>query len=714
MADRKLALPALPAIPASAAPDVRAWMEAVAAVVNTLTGTLPNAERNRALLVRDLATIGVQPSAFVRATGAMFDFARQATDDTVPNPPRDFSVQNQILVNRLSWTNPTDPNLWFVEVWRSETASRDDAARVGIATAPVAVFRDTGISTQKDYWYWIRAVTWSGRYSVWTPSDAQGGYVVPASFPETINKALATLADDTRYETVHKVVADSFMVLQPEAGVAEPKAVFVVGDIDGEPSVGIAGDMFVDGTIVSRMLEAGTLTGGEISALAAIRLAEGGFLHVGAGNLHLTSGNAGNNHGKILCGPDGAINEDGSVNEGFDFAVFDAGDLFFYRWRDGQHRLFKSVKNVEHLTAVPNNQWADLGYFLAEPRVMVSPANLQCYDGAYGNQNQFFHLGFEKRRKAGLTDFWEVRPVAQLTLDPAGGNQSVGLSSSSTSDGVTFSSGTARTPANCDQVTVHVRLKSVTPTGTSNTFYAKRIQWRVVVDGSPRAWRTVTIGPSLDYVSDAATEGLTAGEHDIRVDARGELAGGTFTVSEPEKDWTTRTAQVSPGTALSLNGSSANGPTSTSAGVSMPSVNTAGWNVHSVDYTWTFSGQVDVTQATVDGGGASVIAEVRLSGVGQWYTTFGGGSTSVSRSENDGAGSVLSSSSFELAFTSLSNCAASASLTLTSVSVSVSMWRYATNPSQTTNDIQFDSFDFHLASATVLASGDVNIIAIGD
>jgi hypothetical protein len=146
----------------------------------------------------------------------------------------------------------------------------------------------------------------------------------------------------------------------------------------------------------------------------------------------------------------------------------------------------------------------------------------------------------------------------------------------------------------------------------------------------------------------------------------------------------------------------------------MPAVGTSGWNVHSVDYTWNFSGQVDVTQAMVDGDGASVIAEVRLSGVGQWYTTFSGGSTSVSRSENDGAGSVLSSSSFELAFTSLTNCAASASLTLSSVSVAVSMWRYATNPSGITNEIQFDAFDFHLASATVLASGDVNIIAIGE
>ncbi|GAB6178521.1 hypothetical protein JCM16814_34120 [Desulfobaculum senezii] len=706
-------LPQLPAVPVGLAPEQAAFFTRVREVLEVLLGRRSGAAFDRALLVRDLDTIGVPPARFARSTRAMFNFSTLQTDERAPNPPTNLVVQRQMASAHLSWTLPDDERLWHVEVWRSLTPDRRDAQRVGVVTKPVDTFRDTAVSTMADAYYWVRSKSYMERYSVWTPPDVQGGAVAPAVFPATINEALTKLFDDTRYGAVHTIIADSFKVALPQEGLA-PKPVFAVGSIAGQPAVGLAANMVCDGTIIAQMVEAGTLTGREISARAALRLAEGGVLYAGAGNVLLDTGNVGANHARLLIGPDGAVNEDGSVNQGFDFAQLEDGDLRFYRWLDGAHRLAKNVKNWNHLVAVPNNQWADLGYFRTQPSVLVSPANLQCYSGEHSGQNQFFHLGAQVRKKFGLTDFWEVLPVAQLTLDPAGGSQVVGLAGSSSSDNTTFATGTVHTPANCDGVTVRVRLKSVTPTGTSNTFYAKRIKWRVVVDGAAQPWRSVTIGPTLDSVADAFSLSLSAGTHALAVQAMGELAGGTFTVSAPEKEWTTRTAQVSPGTALSLNGSSSSGPVSTSAGVAMPAVSTSGWNVHSVDYTWNFSGQVDVTQAMVDGDGASVIAEVRLSGVGQWYTTFGGGSTSVSRSENDGAGSVLSSSSFELAFTSLTNCAASASLTLTSVTVSATLWRYATNPSGITNEIQFDAFDFHLASATVLASGDVNIIAIGE
>lgn len=62
------------------------------------------------------------------------------------------------------------------------------------------------------------------------------------------------------------ILADKFMVVNPANTVENPKVPFVIGAVDGVSTVGIDGSMVVDGTIRTRHLDAGLITGDKLSA----------------------------------------------------------------------------------------------------------------------------------------------------------------------------------------------------------------------------------------------------------------------------------------------------------------------------------------------------------------------------------------------------------------------------------------------------------------
>jgi len=76
--------------------------------------------------------------------------------------------------------------------------------------------------------------------------------------------------DGSPAESSFTVVADTFQVANPSDG-GDVKSVFIVGNVDGASTVGINGDLIVDGTIAARALEVDTLSAisadiGEVTA----------------------------------------------------------------------------------------------------------------------------------------------------------------------------------------------------------------------------------------------------------------------------------------------------------------------------------------------------------------------------------------------------------------------------------------------------------------
>ncbi|MBI9113143.1 hypothetical protein [Maridesulfovibrio ferrireducens] len=113
-------------------------------------------------------------------------------------------------------------------------------------------------------------------------------------------------------------LVDKFAVVTPGS---VPKVPFVVGEIDGNPTVGIDGDMIVDGSIAARMMDANIITGAFLSASAQIalglngllRLEEGAKIFAGAGNFLL---NTSGNETTIIMGDDGTVDAAGNIAPG--------------------------------------------------------------------------------------------------------------------------------------------------------------------------------------------------------------------------------------------------------------------------------------------------------------------------------------------------------------------------------------------------------------
>lgn len=220
---------------------------------------------DRAVTLRDLQLLGLDVAGVDKirqgkAAGPVYDLSESRADRTPPAAPRNLVVQNAFVANTLTWDNPHDDDLYFIEVWRSPTSSRDDAEKIAVVTIPPdrrglgGQYVDSNFEIADTFWYWIRALDYSYNASPWAPPDGMGGYVVPA-WPgtATINEALVQLTADDRYTTRVCFIADSFTIKQPSEELGD-KTIFAVGNVGGVPAIGLLANTFLDGFLIARMI----------------------------------------------------------------------------------------------------------------------------------------------------------------------------------------------------------------------------------------------------------------------------------------------------------------------------------------------------------------------------------------------------------------------------------------------------------------------------
>ncbi len=397
-------------------------------------------------------------------------------DSTPPNPPSNLVITNNIINHRLTWVNPGNKDLSHVEVWRSETQDLLLASLVGIATKPVNNITLFGVSPRENYYYWVRAVDTSGNYSIWNPNNQQGGELVNGEVTSTINALLSKMLNDTSYEQEHVIIADSFKIIQPNAGLTQGKPVFVVGNIGGTPTVGIDGSLLVDGTIYGTALHAGTITadkigakevnathiaaneinGDHISATSDIILNEGGRLTVGSNNIVLDSVND-----EIRVAPDNGTVAGQPNYNGVDYCQLKDGDISFMYWNGTSHQLYNSLKRVETGMAVPNNVSVTLpGIWKNEPKIIVSPADIMTYNKNY-NANQTLVCQAEDITRSGLTYTFTPKAFLRLTEGSVGTpiSAAAGITAADRRTWVYANSPTFQTPINSIAVTVAGKIQ---------------------------------------------------------------------------------------------------------------------------------------------------------------------------------------------------------------------------------------------------------------
>ena len=538
--------PNIPAVPSGLDSQTRAFLTAVKENLETMQGKRRNTDLKAVVTFEDLQRLGLSVSKKSISTDAGYDFSRIVRGDNPPNPPRDLAISNSVVSNKLTWTNPTNgaENLSHVEIWCGfGSESLSDALKIGIATYPVEEYVHSGLNTQTSHTYWIRTVDWSGNYSTWEPTS--GGLLVAADSSATINELLATLTDDTQYETVHKIIADSFQVLQPSEGLEDPVAVFVVGQVGDETAVGINGNLFIDGTVLARHLDGDIINGAFLSASAQIqlgvggllRIEEGGKLFAGSGNFLLDTGDT----TKLLMGEDGAIDVQGNIAVGKDYTAYTGTDIEFWRWMESQHVLFRSLKRVSTGYAENGSTVLLDGYWESAPQVHLSPRNLACYDSSSPSVDQTLNLEVTTiELQSGHTNKYQFQANARLVIGAGTSDFAVGFSDSETSDTGTAETAEYTTPAYCTAASISYKIKAIKPEATINTYKRRSVVLKVYVDDVEEASRTIEIGETIDYLTGTiSVTGLSSSAvgHDIYLTATASDATGTFVLGNVTYDY---------------------------------------------------------------------------------------------------------------------------------------------------------------------------------
>lgn len=232
-------------------------------------------------------------------------------DTEAPGPPTSFLVTAGTWGNNiLTWVNALDSDLYYVEVYVNtinSIAAGDGAERAGVVPAVnrqglTGSFDHWPANIKADHYYWIRSVDWSGNYSEWVGDVSGGGNgaVAPGidTYGEVIDQVMEILkggvgeyADydpSAPYTPGERVTYNgkAYQNYSPCTGIAPDSetppgknywvrvGIVIEGDVDGVNTVGIDGNLVIDGTVLARHInvdrlsaivaDMGTLTAGSI------------------------------------------------------------------------------------------------------------------------------------------------------------------------------------------------------------------------------------------------------------------------------------------------------------------------------------------------------------------------------------------------------------------------------------------------------------------
>jgi hypothetical protein len=251
--------------------------------------------------------------------------------------------------------------------------------------------------------------------------------------------------------------------------------------------------------------------------------------------------------------------------------------------------LYKALSRFEAGVGANNVVVTIPGYFSAQPKIIVSPANIKLYDSAYANQSQSLQceaLNINQTSSGSMV--WQFTPKATLSLAANTGQTVVSQSSGTLSTGWTSSQYT--TPSNTASISPNVSLSSLRGTGTSGNYYLRTVRWKVEylsggtwISGD---WTTTNLGASApaSITTNATFTFPSAGTWVFRIVTEAYDTGGTFNTGT---QYETATDNISRTGNVSVFSNSTN---------SVPTLNytptytvPSGWTVTGVQYSYVYS-----------------------------------------------------------------------------------------------------------------------------
>jgi hypothetical protein len=310
----------IPAIDQSIDPAVGKVLQALKQAIEVREGRAGSNERF--MTVNDLYNAGVLDLVIngVRVTGAgsaAGGFVASTFNNTsVPPAVTGIATAGGLGKVFITWNDIDDSAVSHVQIWRS--ADDDFSNAVVIGTSTVAIYADEDVDSGEIFYYWLKAISPRGIAGplndvAGTPGEASydpkyvndllrikweasqiyslNEYIIPTPSAETGLWYKATVAgysgtaQPTWPTIVGGTVVDNEVIWEAVASAAQ-EATFLVGDVNGVPSVVVNGNLYADGTIVARMVQAGAITADKITAsqLSAISADLG---NITAGSLNI-------------------------------------------------------------------------------------------------------------------------------------------------------------------------------------------------------------------------------------------------------------------------------------------------------------------------------------------------------------------------------------------------------------------------------------------
>lgn len=378
---------------------------------------------------------------------------------------------------------------------------------------------------------------------------------------------------------------------------------------------------------------------------------------------------------------------------------------------------YKALTHVETGAGANNTLVTIPGYFSAQPKIIVSPASICTYDSTYDGQSQ--SLTCEARNIVETSPgsmVWQFTPVAQLSLAASTG-ATVANEPSGTQPG-SWTSSTYTTQSGTISITPSVTLASYRGTGTSGGYYYRTVRWCVEYYDTATslwvggAWTTTDLGADVgaSTVSTATHTFPSAGAWDFRIRCEGSDTGGTFstgiiydysTGSNSRADLVEAIGEYGVYEALDYD--------------LLPYTAPAGWQIYSAQYSITY--QLVASAGSMQSAYARVFQQAtEIDAVS--VDSHGSADTGVvSRSGAYPMGAPTSSLTAHFwvaAYATSGGASDGGSAVIYSVSMTYNLRRAQTNSTTASNAFQFNSYGFSLSASTVLATGTLNWIAVGD
>ena len=282
------------------------------------------------------------------------------------------------------------------------------------------------------------------------------------------------LYNDATTGSEFAVLADKFYVYAQNAGGYSNVQVFTVDSTTTPPTVGINGNLIVDGSI----------TGEKIYAGAKIQLGDGGEIITGANTLvQMASGVI------TLDTEEGIIQvkDPGNTTTG-DYIAIEVGDITSYKYLDGAYRSMKSLRKMEVGSGINGSTITLPGNWPSQPKIQVSPNSLQSYNKDYPSQNQELVTYADFINYNNTTGVVTFIPRAYLQI--AAGGSSVSLPVAVKDVGFTY----LHNPQQAIPGTFITATYSTIPSGATNIVIKAKIYAQDMIGaGGSAIFRTVKI-----------------------------------------------------------------------------------------------------------------------------------------------------------------------------------------------------------------------------